>query len=132
MSSTSGWAVRCASRCPLEHCPTHPGHARMRSGSGDGRDRSRPMTSSRPGWIPLLSAVLLATMLALAASRLVVAADPLLVVNQVSVERFPEITVYFTAVDSSGLPITDVGKDRLQVLHNGRSVPDLSLDLAET
>src|SRR5215204_4811236 len=90
------------------------------------------MTPSRPRWTPLLAAALLAVPLAFGASRLAIAADPLLVINQVSLDRFPEVTVYFTAVDSSGLPITDVGKDRLQVLHNGRSVSDLSLELAES
>ncbi|HWA16645.1 MAG TPA: hypothetical protein VG817_09435, partial [Gemmatimonadales bacterium] len=71
-------------------------------------------------------------LLAFSASWPALAADPLLVINQVSLDRFPEVAVYFTAVDSSGLPITDVSKDRVQVLHNGRSVPDLSLELAES
>lgn len=90
------------------------------------------MTPSRPGWMTLLSTALLAALLAFGGSGLAVAADPLLVINQVSLDRFPEITVYFTAVDSSGLPIADISKDRLQVVHNGRSVPDLSLELAES
>lgn len=90
------------------------------------------MTASRPGWISALSALLLAVLLACGPSRLVSAADVLLVVNQVSVDHFPEVTVYFTAVDPSGLPITDIPKDRLQVLQNGRSVPDFTLDLADS
>src|SRR5215204_2080368 len=90
------------------------------------------MTASRSRWISLLSALLLATVLALGPSQFAVAQDSLLVINQVSLDRFPEVTVYFTVVDSSGLPIPDVGKDRLQVLHNGRSVPDLGLELAES
>src|SRR5215212_2357972 len=89
------------------------------------------MTPLRAGWISLSSALLLAMVLAVGTVRLVGAADPLLVINQVSVDSFPDVTVYFTAVDASGLPIADVSKDQLQVLHNGRSVPDLSLELAE-
>src|SRR5215216_361761 len=88
------------------------------------------MTLLRAGWISLSSA-LLAIVLAVGTVRLVGAADPLLVINQVSVDSFPDVTVYFTAVDASGLPIADVSKDQLQVLHNGRSVPDLSLELTE-
>jgi VWFA-related protein len=76
-------------------------------------------------------ALLLTTTLMVEPSRRAVAADALLVVNQVSLERFPEVVVYFTVVDSAGLPITDISKDRVQVLHNGRLVPDLALDLAE-
>jgi VWFA-related protein len=90
------------------------------------------MTAPRPGWISALSALLLAVLLAGGPSRPASAADALLVVNQVSVDRFPEVTVYFTAVDPSGLPITDIPKDRLQVIHNGGSVPDFALDLAES
>ena len=78
-----------------------------------------------------MSALLLAVVLVCAAGRPASAADLLLVINQVSLDRFPEVTVYFTAVDSSGLPITDISKDRIQVLHNGKSVPDVSLQLAE-
>jgi VWFA-related protein len=89
------------------------------------------MMPSRPGWISLLSALLLTLTLALAPSRSTVAAETLVVINQVTVDRFPEVTVYFTAVDSAGLPITDLSKDRVQVVHNGRSVPDFTLDLAE-
>ena len=70
--------------------------------------------------------------LVLAPSGPAVAADTLVVVNQISLDQFPQVTVYFTAVDSAGLPITDIGRDRVQILHNGRSVPDLTLDLAET
>ena len=89
------------------------------------------MTSSRSGWASLLSALLLMATLALAPSRPAAAADTLVVINQISLDRFPEVTVHFTAVDSAGLPIADLSKDRVQVLHNGRSVPDLTLDLAE-
>lgn len=89
------------------------------------------MAPARSGWIPFLSALLLTVTLVLAPSGPSVAADTLVVVNQVSHDRFPEVTVYFTAVDSAGLPITDISKDRVQILHNGRSVPDFSLDLAE-
>jgi VWFA-related protein len=90
------------------------------------------MTVLRPGWISAVSAVLLAVLLVCGPTRLASAADVLLVINQISVDRFPEVTVYFTAVDPSGLPITDINKDRLQVLHNGHAVPDLTLDLAES
>src|SRR5215211_1981921 len=90
------------------------------------------MTPLRSGWISLSSALLLAIVLAVGSVRPVIAADPLLVINQVSLDGFPEVTVYFTAVDASGLPITDLSRDRLQVLHNGRSVPELSLELAES
>lgn len=89
------------------------------------------MTSSRARSIPFLSALLLTATLVLAPSRAVGAAETLVVINQVSLDRFPEVTVYFTAVDGAGLPITDISKDRVQVLHNGRSVPDLALELAE-
>jgi VWFA-related protein len=89
------------------------------------------MTAIRPRPISVLTALLLALSLALGPGRLAVAADPLLVVNQVLVDRFPEVAVYFTAVDSAGLPIVDIGKDRVQVIHNGRPVPALSLDLAD-
>ena len=78
-----------------------------------------------------MSALLLAATFVLLPSRTAVSADTLVVINQVSLDQFPEVTVYFTAVDSAGLPITDIGKDRVQVLHNGRPVPDLALDLAE-
>jgi VWFA-related protein len=88
------------------------------------------MTALRPGWISLLAALLLAQ--ALAPTRPALAADPLLVINQVLLDRFPEVAVYFTAVDSTGLPIADVSKDRVQVVHNGRPVPDLTLELAES
>ena len=90
------------------------------------------MTFSRTGWVPFLSALLLIVTLVLAPSQPAVAADTLVVINQVSLDRFPEVTVYFTAVDGAGLPITDLSKDRVQILHNGRSVPDLTLDLAES
>jgi VWFA-related protein len=90
------------------------------------------MTSSRPGWTACLSALLLTVLLALAPSRAGQAADTLVVINQISLDRFPEVAVYFTALDSSGLPITDIGRDRLQLLHNGRPVPELALDLADT
>src|SRR5436190_12344664 len=89
------------------------------------------MTPSRTGWVSLLSALLLTAAFVLAPSRAVVAADTLVIINQVSLDRFPEVTVYFTATDTAGLPITDLSKDRVQVLHNGRSVPDFALDLAE-
>src|SRR3712207_5933827 len=90
------------------------------------------MTTSRTGWLSFLSALVLTATVVLAPSRPTVAADTLVVINQVSLDRFPEVAVYFTAVDSAGLPITDLSKDRVQVLHNGRSVPDLALELAES
>jgi VWFA-related protein len=89
------------------------------------------MTPSRPGWTPFLAALLTAV-LVFAPAAPAGAADTLVVINQVSLDQFPQVTVYFTAVDSAGLPIADIGKDRVQVLHNGRSVPDLTLDLAES
>jgi VWFA-related protein len=64
--------------------------------------------------------------------RPAVAAELLLVVNQVLTDSFPEVAVYFTFTDAAGLPITDVGKDRVQVVHNGKPVPELTLDLAES
>src|SRR3954466_635409 len=90
------------------------------------------MTASRPGWISLLSALLLAVALAIGPSRLAVAQDSLVAINQISLDHFPEVAVYFTAVDSSGLPIVDLGKDSLQVTHNGRPIPDISLEPADT
>jgi VWFA-related protein len=90
------------------------------------------MMSSRPRRITHLSALLLAVLLVLGPSRAGLAADTLVVINQISLDRFPEVAVYFTALDSSGLPITDIGRDRLQLLHNGRSIPELALDLADT
>ena len=86
---------------------------------------------SRSGWLSVLSALLVAMLLASAPVRTAVAVDALLVVNQIVVDRFPDVTVYFSAVDASGLPIPDLTRDRLQVLHNGRSVPDFALELAE-
>jgi VWFA-related protein len=90
------------------------------------------MTSLRPGRTARLSALLLTVLLVLMPSRAGLAADTLVVINQISLDRFPEVAVYFTALDSAGLPITDIGRDRLQLLHNGRPVPELALDLADT
>jgi VWFA-related protein len=90
------------------------------------------MTSSRPGRISCLSALLLTVLLVFGPSRAGLAADTLVVINQISLDRFPEVAIYFTALDSSGLPITDIGRDRLQLLHNGRPIPELALDLADT
>lgn len=73
-----------------------------------------------------------ALQLGLLAARPVAAADLLLVINQVLTDEFPEVAVYFTFTDGTGVPITDVSKDRVQVVHNGKPVPELSLDLAES
>ena len=68
----------------------------------------------------------------LLAARPAAAADLLLVINQVLTDGFPEVAVYFTFTDAAGVPITDVSKDRVQAIHNGKAVPEFSLDLAES
>lgn len=90
------------------------------------------MTASRLGWRLTVAALLSGLVWALPVPPAVRAADPLLVVNQVLVDRFPEVAAFFTVVDDAGLPITDIAKERLQVLHNGRPVPDVSLELADS
>jgi VWFA-related protein len=87
------------------------------------------MSASRTRWSRIGLALLLALSQVLVLTRPALAADPLLVINQVLLDGFPEVTVYFTAVDGEGLPMTDVERDRLQVIHNGRSLPEFDLSL---
>ncbi|MGE3270098.1 MAG: VWA domain-containing protein [Chloroflexota bacterium] len=97
------------------------------------------MTDAEPGFMTasrgrsrcfLLVAVLLVLAPVLAVSRPAAAADTLLVINQVTTDQFPQVAVYLTFTDGAGLPITDVSKDRVQVVHNGQPIPDISLELA--
>ena len=90
------------------------------------------MPHSRSSWISLLSALLLTVALVVAPSRPTFAVETLVVINQIDLDRFPEVTVFFTAVDSAGVPIANLGKDRVQLLHNGGSVPEFALDRAES
>ncbi len=78
----------------------------------------------------LVAALLVAALLMLP-SRLATAADTVAVINQVGVEQFPDVAVYLTVVDSAGLPITDIARDRVQISHNGTPVPDFSLELVD-
>ena len=91
------------------------------------------MTRSRRGRIfsPVALAVLLAAVLVFAAGARPVVAQALLVVDRVSPDGFPEVVVTFTATDPAGLPIVDIGKDRVQVIHNGQPVSTLALDLVD-
>jgi VWFA-related protein len=78
-----------------------------------------------------LVAALLVTALLLLPSRLVAAAEAVAVINQVGVEQFPDVAAYLTVVDSAGLPIADLSRDRVQLVHNGNPVPDFSLELVD-
>ncbi|MCC7367126.1 MAG: VWA domain-containing protein [Chloroflexi bacterium] len=89
------------------------------------------MTATQRRWVSLV-AILLVWVLPMAqTTRPASAADLLLVVNQVLTDEFPQVAVYFTFTDAAGLPITDVSKDRVQVVHNGKPIPELTLQLAE-
>ncbi|MCC6174126.1 MAG: VWA domain-containing protein [Chloroflexi bacterium] len=87
-----------------------------------------------PGWLGR-TGVLLAVALVLAqlafAARPAVAASPLVAINQVRLDHFPEVAVYFTATDSTGVPLAGLSPDRLRVSHNGQLVPDVTLSLAQ-
>jgi VWFA-related protein len=79
-------------------------------------------------WLPLLLALLMLVPLGL--PRPAAAANVLVQVNQLVLDKWPEVAVYLTITDGKGIPLPDLeqNRGRIQVTHNGRSLPDFTID----